>query len=145
MVKTKKTIIAIILLVGIQSPQLASAQGFDAGVARCLETTELAIDLRDEYSELMIRRDEMAVMILKMSALSRVDSSRVQIERDRLKCEKAALAFAKATGRPVAPVHVIAVGQKYLVIDPTFYNGGEWKSLLTFNKTFSRLLARVGY
>jgi hypothetical protein len=136
--------VCLFFAAAILGPYSIQGQGSAIAGGQCLPVDSLAIDLKDEIAGLMTRRDSMAIEILDIYRLKRVQSPAIEIIRDPKRCAVAAKAYGRVLKRAVSGVHVLRVGRRYLVIDPA-YQTGEWKTIVTFNSTFAKAITSTAY
>jgi hypothetical protein len=139
-----RIIFCLFIAAAILGPYSMQGQGAVMARGQCLPVDSLAIDLKDEVADLMTRRDSLAIEILDIYRLERVRSPTIELVTDAKRCTRAAKAYGRVLKRAVSPVHVLRVGRRYLVIDPT-YETGEWKTIITFNSTFGKAITSTTY
>lgn len=122
----------------------ASGQVVSASRPDCLSPSRLSTDLRDEFEDLMTRPDSIAADVLAIYDVKRVSPSAVTAIHDSKVCKAASIAYARAVNAEVSAVHVIKVGPRYVVVSPDIV-AGEWKTVVTFNSSFTKSLAKVAY
>ena len=100
--------------------------------------------LLDRFGHMMLQRDSLYNRLLERLHLPRVPSNSLQIVTDQTICRAAAAAYAREMKMPVARVHIVSAGERFLVIDPTKH-AGEWKIVLIFDPTFQKSLGGMFY
>ncbi len=96
------------------------------------------------FVSLMRRKDTIAERMLSTYNIPRVRASEVRAVTDDLTCERAADAYSRAFGEKSSgrKVHVLRVGDRYIVMDPD-YRPDDYNRAVTFDATFSKSLAVV--
>ena len=96
------------------------------------------------FVSLMRRRDSLAERTLAVYNVPRVKSRDVRPISDPVVCGRAAMAFGRAFSEDSheRKVHVLRVGDRYIVTDP-FYQPDDYHRAVTFDSTFTRALAFV--
>jgi len=107
--------------------------------------TVLAQDLASLFKWMMEGDDSSRVGARTRAAIPKVDSATVTFVSDTTLCRTAATAYTSALQDTTATrsVHVIKIGNRYIVLDP-FKWAGQLTPAVTFDSTFSTELARVG-
>ena len=92
----------------------------------------------------MRRKDSLAIKTLAVYQVPRVKSWQVKPISDATTCMRAANAYSRAVNdaNPQRQVHVLRVGNRYLVMDPA-YLVDEYHRAVTFDSTFTKALALV--
>lgn len=96
------------------------------------------------FVSIMRRRDAIAERTLAVYNVARVKSREVRAVTDIGVCGRAAVAYGKALSdnTPNRKVHVLRVGDRYIVMDPD-YLPDDYHRAVTFDSTFSTALAVV--
>ena len=96
------------------------------------------------FMSLMKRRDAIAERTLAVYNVVRVKSRDVKPVTDPVVCSRAAAAYNAAVkdDAPDRKVHILRVGDRYIVTDPDFLPD-EYHRAVTFDSTFSKPLALV--
>ena len=96
------------------------------------------------FNSLMRRKDAIAERFLHTYNVNRVTMWEVKPVSDDVVCERAALAYGRVVQQndPDRKVHVLKVGDRYIVMDPDFVPD-DYHRAITFDSTFSRALAVV--
>ncbi|MEO8192587.1 MAG: hypothetical protein ABI681_01970 [Gemmatimonadales bacterium] len=96
------------------------------------------------FASLMRRKDAFAERTLLVYGVPRVKSREVRSVNDPVVCERAAAAYSRAVHAesPDRKVHILQVGDRYIVMDPD-YLPDDYHRAVTFDSTFSRPLAQV--
>ena len=107
--------------------------------------TGLAQDLASLFKWMMAGDDSSRVGARTRAAIPKVDSTTITFVSDTALCRTAANAYTAALQDTTAmrSVHVIKIGNRYVVLDP-FKWAGQITPAVTFDSTFSTELARVG-
>ena len=92
----------------------------------------------------MRRKDAQAEHTLSVYQVERVKAREIRPVTDPVVCERAALAYGRAVRRddPSRRVHIVRVGDRYVVMDPAFIPD-DYHRAVTFDSTFSKALAVV--
>ena len=96
------------------------------------------------FVSLMRRRDAIAERTLAVYNVVRVKSRDVKPITDPVVCSRAAAAYSVAVKAedPGRKVHILRVGDRYIVMDPD-YLPDAYHRAVTFDSTFSKPLALV--
>ena len=96
------------------------------------------------FTSLMRRKDPKAERTLKVYNVSRVKSREVKPVSDPVACERGAIAYGRVLQHddPDRKVHILRVGDRYVVMDPDF-TPDDYHRAVTFDSTFTRALAVV--
>jgi len=96
------------------------------------------------FLSLMRRRDALAERTLAVYKVLRVKSKDVRPVDDPVICSRAANAYGDAVNdsNPERRVHILRVGDRYIVMDPD-YTADDYHRAVTFDSTFSTALARI--
>ena len=96
------------------------------------------------FTSLMKRRDAIAERTLSVYNVVRVRSRDIKPVTDPVVCSRAAAAYNAAVkdDSPDRKVHILRVGDRYIVMDPD-YLPDEYHRAVTFDSTFSKPLALV--
>ncbi len=96
------------------------------------------------FMSLMRRRDAIAERTLAVYNVGRVKSREVKSVTDPVVCSRAAAAYNAAVkdDEPNRKVHILRVGDRYIVMDPD-YRPDDYHRAVTFDSTFSKPLALV--
>ncbi|MDO8501889.1 MAG: hypothetical protein Q7S20_08590 [Gemmatimonadaceae bacterium] len=96
------------------------------------------------FTSLMRRRDAIAERTLAVYNVMRVKSRDVKPVSDPALCARAAIAYGRAlhAESPDRKVHILRVGDRYVVMDPD-YRPDDYHRAVTFDSTFTRPLALV--
>lgn len=91
----------------------------------------------------MMDDDSVSVVERNIVAIDKVDSATVVIVTDTTACRAAVTAYGSALNdtTPDRSVHVVKVGNRYIVHDPARLNGGG--AYLTFDSTFTTKLSQT--
>src|SRR5215217_3395108 len=113
----------------------------DAG---CVHTTAGARYNQRLFTSLMRRKDQKAERTLHVYNVGRVKSREIKPVTDPVVCERAALAYGRAFRQPdpARKVHILRVGDRYIVMDPA-YQPDDYHRAATFDSTFSQPLALI--
>jgi hypothetical protein len=113
----------------------------DAG---CVHSTAGARYNQRLFSSLMRRRDAKAERTLQAYNVDRVKSRDIKPVTDPVVCGRAALAYGRAVQQdePGRKVHILRVGDRYIVMDPDF-RPDDYHRAVTFDSTFSKPLALI--
>lgn len=113
----------------------------DAG---CVRATPGARYNQRLFTSLMRRKDDIAVRTLAVYNVMRVKSRDIKPVSDPAVCTRAAMAYNTAVKEEVLDrkVHVLRVGDRYIVMDPD-YRPDNYHRAVTFDSTFSKPLALV--
>jgi len=128
------------------SPILAlSPAAFPASnEAGCVRTTAGARYNQRLFTSLMRRKDAKAERTLSVYRVERVKPREIKPITDPVVCERAALAYGRAVRQddPSRRVHILRVGDRYVVMDPAF-SPDDYHRAVTFDSTFASPLAVV--
>jgi hypothetical protein len=128
------------------SPILAlSPAAFPASnEAGCVRTTAGARHNQRLFTSLMRRKDAEAEHTLSVYQVERVKARDIKPVTNPVVCERAALAYGRAIRQhdPSRRVHIVRVGDRYIVVDPAFIPD-DYHRAVTFDSTFVRPLAVV--
>lgn len=96
------------------------------------------------FMSLMRRKDAIAERHLAVYNVTRVKSREVKPVSDPVVCARAAAAYnvAVSDDSPDRQVHILKVGNRFIVMDPD-YRPDEYHRAVTFDSTFTRPLAMV--
>ena len=96
------------------------------------------------FTSLMRRKDKIADRMLSTYGVHRVDRKEVKPVTDPVVCERAAMAYGRVLNDQATDhkVHILRVGDRYIVMDPTF-QPDEYHRAVTFDSTFTQPLAFV--
>lgn len=96
------------------------------------------------FTSLMRRRDPIAERTLHVYNVGRVKSREIKPVTDPVVCERAARAYSRALRQddPERKVHILRVGERYIVTDPDF-RPDDYHRALTFDSSFAKPLAIV--
>lgn len=96
------------------------------------------------FTSLMRRSDPFAERTLSVYAVQRVKSREIRSVNDPIVCARAAVAYGQALREhsPSRRVHIIRVGDRYVVMDPA-YRPDDYHRAVTFDSTFTRALAVI--
>jgi hypothetical protein len=96
------------------------------------------------FVSLMHRRDKVADRFLSAYNVPRVSPLQVRPVSNPSICRRAALAYAKVVneGTQGRRVHVLRVGQRYIVMDPNYLVNNHHRAV-TFDATFTKAVALV--
>lgn len=97
----------------------------------------LARELRDRIAELLSSTDRDEQALVDSLGLRPVARQRPRVVRDAGRCDRAARAYAGA-GR-VAPVAVVQVGDRLIVLSPMRPATSEWSFVRVFDREFESL------
>ena len=113
----------------------------DAG---CVHSTAGARYNQRLFTSLMRRKDAKAERTLHVYNVDRVKSRDVKPVTDPVVCERAALAYGRVlqNDEPDRKVHILRVGDRYIVMDPDFVPD-DYHRAVTFDSTFTRAIAVV--
>jgi hypothetical protein len=113
----------------------------DAG---CVHSTAGARYNQRLFTSLMRRKDPKAERTLQVYNVDRVRSREIKPVTDPVVCERAANAYSSAVKQDEADrkVHILRVGDRYIVMDPDF-QPDDYHRAVTFDSTFTRPLAVV--
>jgi hypothetical protein len=113
----------------------------DAG---CVTSTPGARYNQRLFTSLMRRRDPNAERTLVVYNVPRVKSRDVKPVTDPVVCRRAANAYSRAVQQdePDRQVHILRVGDRYIVMDPDF-RPDDYHRAITFDSTFSKPIAVV--
>lgn len=113
----------------------------DAG---CVRTTAGARHNQRLFTSLMRRKDAQAERTLSVYRVERVKAREIKPVTDPVVCERAALAYGHAVRQdnPARRVHIVRVGDRYVVVDPAFIPD-DYHRAVTFDSTFTKTLAVV--
>jgi hypothetical protein len=92
----------------------------------------------------MRRSDKVAEKVLKAYSVPRVKPSEVRPVNDPVICQRAAVAYGKALSAEDGDrqVHILRVGNRYIVMDPDFVVENQHRAI-TFDSTLTTALAHV--
>ncbi|HEX2721354.1 MAG TPA: hypothetical protein VHM24_00450 [Gemmatimonadaceae bacterium] len=127
------------------TPILAlSPVAFPSGNAGCVKGAPGARYNQRLFVSLMRRRDDIAERTLAVYNVLRVKSHDVKAVNDPALCTRAAAAYNVAVKdeEPGRKVHILRVGDRYIVMDPD-YRPDDYHRAVTFDSTFTRPLAMV--
>ena len=112
--------------------------------AGCAKTVAGARYNQRLFMSLMRRKDAIAERTLAVYNVVRVKSRDVKPVNDPVVCSRAASAYNAAVKEddPGRRVHILRVGNRYIVSDPD-YLPDEYHRAVTFDSTFSKPLALV--
>ena len=112
--------------------------------AGCVRATAGARYNQRLFTSLMRRKDAKAERTLSVYGVERVKSREIKPINDPVVCERAALAYGRAVQQdePGRRVHILRVGDRYVVMDPDFVPDAYHRAV-TFDSTFSKTLAVV--
>lgn len=96
------------------------------------------------FISLLRRRDSLAEKTLKVYKVARVKPQEVNPVTDPVVCTHAAMAYNRAIGENLSDrkVHILQVGNRYIVMDPTFTASGYHRAV-TFDSTLTQALALI--
>jgi hypothetical protein len=96
------------------------------------------------FRSLMRRSDKIAGTFLKVYNVPRVKPSEVRPVNDPVICQRAAVAYGKALSAEDGnrQVHVLRVGNRYIVMDPDFVVDNQHRAV-TFDSTLTHPVALV--
>ncbi|MEO7367877.1 MAG: hypothetical protein ABIZ36_07970 [Gemmatimonadaceae bacterium] len=96
------------------------------------------------FLSLMRRRDKLAEKTLAVYKVGRVKSWEVKPVSDAGTCARAANAYSKVVNepKPDRQVHVLRVGDRYIVKDPDYTVEGYHRAV-TFDSTFTNALGLI--
>jgi len=96
------------------------------------------------FTSLMRRRDHNAERTLHVYNVRRVKSRQIKAVTDPVVCERAALAYGRVVRHedPERKVHILRVGERYVVMDPDF-RPDDYHRAVTFDSSFTNPLAVV--
>ena len=96
------------------------------------------------FMSLMRRKDAFAERTLAVYNVMRVKSRDIKPVTDPVLCSRAAVAYNVAVkdAEPDRKVHILRVGDRYIVMDPD-YLPDDYHRAVTFDSTFSKPLALV--
>lgn len=96
------------------------------------------------FTFLMRRTDSLAERTLAVYNVTRVKPRDVRPVSDPVLCERAAVAYGRAIQdeEPDRKVHILRVGERYIVMDPDFIPD-RYHRAVTFDSTFTRPLAVI--
>ena len=96
------------------------------------------------FKSLMRRRDKLAEKTLAVYKVARVKSWEVKPISDGGTCTRAANAYSKVVNEPKPDrlVHVLRVGERYIVMDPEYTVDGYHRAV-TFDLTFTNALGLI--
>lgn len=120
---------------------IAFPGGEEAG---CAKTVPGARYNQRLFMSLMKRKDAIAERTLAVYSVVRVKPREVKPVTDPAVCSRAASAYNAAVNDddPGRSVHILRVGDRYIVTDPD-YLPDEYHRAVTFDSTFSKPLALV--
>ena len=112
--------------------------------AGCVHTTAGARYNQRLFTSLMRRKDAKAERTLNVYGVERVKAREIKPVNDPVVCERAALAYGRAVQQdePGRRVHILRVGDRYVVMDPDFMPD-DYHRAVTFDSTFSKAIAVV--
>ena len=112
--------------------------------AGCVHSTAGARYNQRLFMSLMRRKDPKAERTLNVYNVDRVKSRQIKPVTDPVICERAALAYGRVLqhDEPDRKVHILRVGDRYIVMDPDF-QPDDYHRAVTFDSTFSRAIAVV--
>jgi hypothetical protein len=113
----------------------------DAG---CVHGTAGARYNQRLFTSLMRRKDPKAERTLQVYNVDRVRSRDIRPVSDPVVCERAANAYSSAVKQdePDRKVHILRVGDRYIVMDPD-YQPDDYHRAVTFDSTFTKPLAVI--
>jgi hypothetical protein len=112
--------------------------------AGCVHTTAGARYNQRLFTSLMRRKDANAERTLSVYGVERVKAREIKPITDPVVCERAALAYGRAVQQddPGRRVHILRVGNRYVVMDPDFVPD-DYHRAVTFDSTFTKAVAVV--
>jgi hypothetical protein len=112
--------------------------------AGCVHTTAGARYNQRLFTSLMRRKDTNAERTLSVYGVERVKAREIKPITDPVVCERAALAYGRAVQQddPGRRVHILRVGDRYVVMDPDFVPD-DYHRAVTFDSTFTKAVAVV--
>jgi hypothetical protein len=112
--------------------------------AGCVHTTAGARYNQRLFTSLMRRKDANAERTLSVYGVARVKAREIKPITDPVVCERAALAYGRAVQQddPGRRVHILRVGDRYVVMDPDFVPD-DYHRAVTFDSTFTKAVAVV--
>ena len=112
--------------------------------AGCVHTTAGARYNQRLFTSLMRRKDPKAERTLEVYNVARVKSRDIKPVTDPVICERAAVAYGRALqhDEPGRRVHILLVGDRYIVMDPDF-QPDDYHRAVTFDSTFRTAVAIV--
>jgi hypothetical protein len=112
--------------------------------AGCVHTTAGARYNQRLFTSLMRRKDANAERTLSVYGVERVKAREIKPITDPVVCERAALAYGRAVQQddPGRRVHILRVGDRYVVMDPDFVPD-DYHRAVTFDSTFTKAVAVV--
>jgi hypothetical protein len=92
----------------------------------------------------MHRKDKIAARFLAVYNVPRVSPLQVRPISNPAICRRAAIAYAKVIheGTKARKVHILRVGQRYIVMDPDYVVEKHHRAV-TFDSTFTKVVALV--
>ncbi len=96
------------------------------------------------FTSLMRRTDSLAQRTLAVYQVSRVTLDEVKPVTNPVVCSRAALAYGRAVQEdtPDRKVHILRVGDRYIVMDPD-YRENRYHRAITFDSSFGHPLALI--
>lgn len=96
------------------------------------------------FTSLMRRTDSIAETTLAAYRVTRVKPQQIMPVTDPVVCGRAAMAYNRAVGEKSShrKVHILRVGDRYIVMDPTFKASGYHRAV-TFDSTLTQPLAHI--
>ena len=128
---------APVLALGVVSPTPSPKAGCIRGASGSRYNERL-------FRSVMRRSDKVAGKVLKAYNVPRVKPSDVRPVNDPVICHRAAVAYGKAVSAEDGDrqVHILQVGNRYVVMDPDFTVGNQHRAV-TFDSTLTTALAHV--
>lgn len=110
----------------------------------CVHSTAGARYNQRLFTSVMRRKDAKAERTLQVYNVARVRSRDIKPVTDPVACSRAALAYGLAVKHeePDRKVHILRVGDRYIVMDPDFVPD-QYHRAVTFDSTFTHALAVV--
>ncbi|MEO5588553.1 MAG: hypothetical protein ABIS03_03115 [Gemmatimonadaceae bacterium] len=96
------------------------------------------------FRSLMRRTDSIAEQTLEVYRVPRVRPQEILPVTDPVVCSRAAIAYNRAVGENSSDrkVHILRVGNRYVVMDPAFKASGHRRAV-TFDSTLTQPLAHI--
>jgi hypothetical protein len=112
--------------------------------AGCVKSTAGARYNQRLFTSLMRRKDPKAERTLVVYNVERVKLREIKPVTDPVVCGRAANAYSRAVrhDEPDRQVHILRVGNRYIVMDPDF-QPDNYHRAVTFDSTFSKAIAVV--
>jgi hypothetical protein len=128
---------APVLALGVVAPRTHPQPG-------CIHATAENRYNQRLFRSLMRRKDKIAERFLSAYKVPRVSVLQVQPVIDPVVCRRAAVAYGRAINEnePGRKVHILRVGDRYIVMDPAYVVDNHHRAV-TFDSTLTKAVALI--